>query len=58
MNMEQKRLIPSNDAIQSDSFDGLYVEKAENNVSDQEFSSVISTQETTTQSFPWSLPVK
>ncbi|KAL9988689.1 hypothetical protein ACROYT_G003163 [Oculina patagonica] len=54
MNMERKDLIPSNDSIESDSFSGIHMEKAQTNVSGHELGSAFSAGEATTQSFSWS----
>ena len=56
--MERKGLTPSNDSIESDSFNEIFKEKAERNfdVSDHELGSALLAEEATTKSrFSWSL---
>ncbi|KAL9988699.1 hypothetical protein ACROYT_G003173 [Oculina patagonica] len=53
--MEQKDPMSSSDPIESDSFNGLHIDKAETKVSDHELGSVLSAEEATTQRFSWSL---
>ena len=55
MNMGRKGLIPSNDSIESDSFNDSFMKKAEDNVSDHELGSALIVEEETTQIFSWSL---
>lgn len=56
MEIKPKDLTPSNVSLEIDSFNSLYMEKAENNVSDHELDSAPAPEEeAAAQSFSWSL---